>query len=153
MKLGDVEEGPVSLTCILTCKFTMTQHNVCWLSIIQADSTYSVQTHQSDHIFSYCYFCLVAESCPTLPCSPLSSGVCSNSLPLSQWCYPTISFSAAPLSSCLQSFPISGSLPTNRLFASGGQSPGTSASASVIPMNQGWFPLGLTGFISLMSKA
>ena len=51
-------------------------------------------------------------------------------------------------------FPESGSLPTNRLFASGGQSIGTSASASVIPMNiQGWFPLGLTGFISLMSKA
>ena len=97
MKLGDVEEGPVSLTWILTCKFTVTQHNVCWLSIIQADSTYSVQTHQSDHIFSYCCFCLVAESCPTLPCPPLSSWVCSNSLPLSQWCYPTISLCCTPL--------------------------------------------------------
>ena len=65
----------------------------------------------------------------------------------------TISSSAAPFSSCLQSFPESGSFPTSWLFASGGQRTGASASASALPMNiQGWFPLGLTGLISLLSK-
>ena len=63
------------------------------------------------------------------------------------------SSSAALFSSCLQSFPASGSFPMSQLFASGGQSIGTSTSASVLPVNfQGWFPLGLTGLISLLSK-
>ena len=58
-----------------------------------------------------------------------------------------------PFSSCLQSFPASGSFPMSPLFASGGQNIGASASASVLPMNiQDWFPLGLTGLISLQSK-
>ena len=58
-----------------------------------------------------------------------------------------------PLLLLLQSFPASGSFPVNGLFISGGQSIGASASASVLPMNiQGWFPLGLTGVISLQSK-
>jgi len=58
-----------------------------------------------------------------------------------------------PFSSCLQSFPASGSFPRSRLFASGGQSFGASAAASVLPRNiQGWFPLGLTHLISLLSK-
>ena len=75
----------------------------------------------------------------------------SNSWPVSQWCYLTISSSAALFSFCLQSFPASGSLPMSQLFTSGGQSIG--ASASVLPMNiQGWFPLGLTGLIFLQSK-
>ena len=87
------------------------------------------------------------------PCFPLSSGVCSNSCPLSWWCYLTISSSVSPFSFCLQSFPASGSFPVSQLFASGGQSIGASASASVLSVNiQGWFPLGLTGFISLQSK-
>ena len=78
--------------------------------------------------------------------------VCLNSCPLSQWCYWTISSSAAPFF-CLQSFPAWGSFPMSQLFASGGQNTGASASASVLPMNiQGWFPLGLPGFISLQSK-
>ena len=77
----------------------------------------------------------------------------SNSCPLSWWCHPTISSSVVPLSSCLQSLPASGSFPMSQLFASGDQSFGASASASVLPMNiQGWFPLGLTGLISLQSK-
>ena len=77
---------------------------------------------------------------------------CSNSCPLSQWCHPTISSSVAPFSSCLLSFPASGSFPVSQVFASGSQSIGASASASVFKMNiQGWFPLGLTGLI-LMSK-
>ena len=78
---------------------------------------------------------------------------CSNSCPSSQWCHPTISSSVIPFSSCLQSFPASGSFLMNRFFASGGQSIGASASASVLPMNiQDWSPLGWTGWISLQSK-
>ena len=89
-----------------------------------------------------------------LPCPLLSPGVCSNSCPLNQWCHPTISSSVPSSSTCLQSFPASGTFPM-MLFASGGQSIGASASvsASVPPMNiQGCFPLGLTGLISLQSK-
>ena len=81
------------------------------------------------------------------------SGACSNSHPLSWWCHPTISFSVIPFSSCLQYFPASGSFLMSWLFASGGQSIGASASASVFPMNiQDLFPLGLTCLISLQSK-
>ena len=83
-----------------------------------------------------------------LPCPSLSPGVCSNSCPLSWWCYLTISSSATLFSFCLQSFPASGSFTMSQLFTSGGQSIG--ASASVLPMNiQNWFPLGLTGLIIL----
>ena len=79
------------------------------------------------------------------PRPSLSPRVCSNSSPLSRWDHPTTSSSVARFSSCYQSFPSSGSFPVNRLFASGGQSTGASASESVLPMNiQGWFPLGLT---------
>ena len=88
-----------------------------------------------------------------LPCPLPTPGACSNSCPSSQWCHPTISSSAIPFSSCLQSFPASGSFPVTQFFASGGQSIGASASASVLPVNiQDWFPLGLTGLISLQSK-
>ena len=76
---------------------------------------------------------------------------CSNSCPLSWWCHPTISFFVVPFSSCLQSFPASGSFLMSWLLVSGGQT--TGASASVVPMNiRGWFPLGLTGLIFLQSK-
>ena len=88
-----------------------------------------------------------------LPCPSLFHWVCSNSCPLSQWWHPTISSSVTPLSSCPQSFPASWSFPVSQLFASGCQSIGASASVSVPPMNiQGWFPLGLTGVISLQSR-
>ena len=79
-------------------------------------------------------------------CPLPSPRVCSNSCPLSQWCHPNISSSVIPFSSCLQSFPASGSFPMSQLFASGGQMTGASASASILPMNiQSWFPLALTG--------
>ena len=87
------------------------------------------------------------------PCPSPTPGGHSNSCSLSQWCRATISSSVVPFSSCLQSFPASGPFPVSRFFTSGGQSCGVSASASVLPLNiQDWFPLGLTGWISLQSK-
>ena len=88
-----------------------------------------------------------------LPCPSPTPRAYSNSCPSSQWCHPTISSSLILFSSCLQSFPASGSLQMSQLFASGSQSIGVSASVSVLPINiQDWFPLGLTGWISLQSK-
>ena len=87
----------------------------------------------------------------SLPCPPPSPGACSNSCPLSQWCHPTILSSVFPFSSCLPSFPASGSFLMSWLFALGGQS--IRASVSVLTMNiQAWFPLWLTGLISLQFK-
>ena len=80
---------------------------------------------------------------PRLPCPSPTPGTCSNSCISSQWCHPTISSSVIPFSSCLQSYPTSGSFAMGWLFASGDQNTGVSASASVLPMNnQDWFPLG-----------
>ena len=107
--------------------------------VVQSLSRVSLQPHGLQHN---------RLSCP-LP----STGTCSNSCPLSQWCYPTIPSSVPCFSSCLQPFPASGSFPVNRLFTSGGQNIRASASASVLLMNiQGWFPLWFTGLISLQSK-
>ena len=78
-----------------------------------------------------------------LPCPSPSPRVNSNSCPLSRWCHPTIMSSVIPFSSCLQSFPASGSFPVTQNFASGGQTIVVSASASVLPVNiKDWFPLG-----------
>ena len=88
-----------------------------------------------------------------LPCPSPIPRAYSNSCPSSRWCHPTISFAVVPFSPCLQSFPESGSFPVSQSFTSGGQSVGALASASVLPVNiQDWFPLGLTGWISLQSK-
>ena len=101
---------------------------------------------------------LYPNLCNPMDCSPSGSSVLhylldSNSSPLSRWCHLTISSSATLFSFCLQSFPASRSFPTSWLLVSRGQSIGVSASATVIPMNiHGWFPLGLTGWISLQSK-
>ena len=103
----------------------------------------------------------VAQSCTTL-CNPMqhtrlpypspTPGACSNLSSSSQWCHPTILSSVFPFS-CLQSFSKSESFPVSQFFASGGQSIGVWASTSVLPMNiQDWFPLELTGWISLQSK-
>ena len=108
-------------------------------------------------------FSSVTQLCPTLqphglqharpPCPSPTPRVYSNSCPLSWWCHPTISCSVVPFSYCPQSFPASGSFQMSQFFASGGQSIGASALASVLPMNiQDWFPLGWTGWISLLSK-
>ena len=87
-----------------------------------------------------------------LPCPSLSPRACSNSCPLSRWCYLTIS-SSVTLFFCLQSFPASESFPMSQLFALASQSIGAVASASVFPMSiQSWFPLRLVSLISLLSK-
>ena len=87
------------------------------------------------------------------PCPSPTPGVYQNSCPLSQWCHSTISSSVILFSSCLQSFPASGSFPVSQFFASGGQSTGVSASTSVLPINsQDWSPLRWTGWISLQFK-
>ena len=99
----------------------------------------SLQPHESQHARP--------------PCPSPTPGVHSNSCPSSQWCHPAISSSVIPFSSCPQSLPALGSFPMSQLFASGGQSSGVSASASVLPMNsQDWSPLGWTRWISLQSK-
>ena len=87
------------------------------------------------------------------PCQSPTPWVHSNAHLSSWWCHPAISSSVVPFSSCPQSFPASGSFPMSQLFASGGQSIGVSASASVLPVNtQDWSPLGWTGWIFLQSK-
>ena len=81
-----------------------------------------------------------------LPCPSLSPRICSNSCSLNWWCHPTVSTSVTPVSSCLQSFPVSGTFPMSQFLACGGQNIG--ASASVLPMNiQTWYPFGLKGKI------
>ena len=107
--------------------------------------------------------CSVAQPCLTL-CDPIDKAcqasvsiktpkACSKSCPLSWWCHPAISSSVILFSSHLQSFPASGSFQTSQFFASGGQSIGVSASASVLSMNtQDWFPLGWTSLIPLQAK-
>ena len=106
--------------------------------------------------------CLVPQSCLTLwplewqhtrfPHPSPPPRACSNSCPLSGWCHPTVS-SSVTLFFCLQSFPASGSFPMRWFFASGGQSIGASVLVSALPVNvQGWFPLGLTAFIFLLSE-
>ena len=90
---------------------------------------------------------LSSSSSSRLPCPLLCLRVCSNSCAFGWWCHPTISFFISPFS-CPQPFLASGSLPMSRIGKDS-----VSASASVLPMNiQGWFPLGLTGLISLLSK-
>ena len=88
-----------------------------------------------------------------LPCPSPTPEAYSHSCPSSWWCHPTISSFVIPFSSCLQSFPPSGSFPKSEFFASARQNMWVSASASVLPMNiQDWFHLGLTGWISSQSK-
>ena len=128
--------------------------NYCWKILTNIWAFSKVQ--------SFCnQFSSVAQLCPAVrdpmdcsmpgfPCPSSTPVACSNSCPLSWWCHLIISSSAVPFSSCLQSFPASGSFPLSQFFTSGGQNIG--ASASALPMNiQDWFPLALTGLISLQS--
>ena len=91
---------------------------------------------------SHAWLCDPIDEHARLTCPSPSPRACSNSRPFSQWCYPTISSSDIPVSSCPQSFPGPGSFLKSGFFASGGQSIGTSALASVLPVNiQDWLPL------------
>ena len=124
------------------------------------DNTYCLLSNTQNYsVYQILQFsCSVVSNClqphelqhARLPCPSPTPRACWNSCPSSQWCHPTISSSAVPFFSCLQSFPASGSFPMNHFFASGGQSIRVSASASVLPMNtQDWFPLGWTCWIPL----
>ena len=133
----------------------MTGTNVWWRGIRSPWNALCIQKHfvvvvQSLSLSDYLWPHGMQHT--RLPCpSPLSE--LPQTLPFSQWCHPTISFSAVPFSSCLQTFPLSTSFPINWLFPWGVQIMGASALASVPPVYiQDWFPLGLTGLILLQSK-
>ena len=129
----------LNIFLVLTCKAT------------GFSLTYNIGMHLCLHKPYFCQDIHMQHA--GLPCPSLSPGACSHSCLLSQWCHPTILASVVPFSSCPQSSLASRSFPVNQLFASGGQSIGASASVSVLPMNiQGWYPLWLTGLISLLSK-
>ena len=116
-------------------------HNKCylWVQFSRSVVSNSLRPHGLQHT--------------RIPCPSPTPGAYSNSCPSNWWCHPTISSSVIPFSSCLQSFPASGSFLMSQFFTSGGQSIGVSASASVLPMNiQDWFPLGWTSWISLLSQ-
>ena len=130
-----------------------------YMEMINCDDSPTVLLWQV--YFSVCMLLFNCSVCWTLckpmdtrlPCPLPSPGVCSKSRPLSRRSHKTISSSIGPFSSCLQSFPASGSFPMSQFFTSGGQSTGVLASVSVLPMNiQDWFPLGLTVSTSLQSK-
>ena len=133
-----------SKTQILHCvhskhEFWTKDSLLTWISSVQLLSHVWLQPHGLQHARP--------------PCPSPTPRVYWNSCSLGQWCHPAISSSVIPLSSCLQSFPASGSFPMSQLFTSGGQSTGVSASTSVLLMNvQDWFPLGWTGWTSLQSK-
>ena len=138
----------------LTGSIALLSNRLSWLF-----SSTTVWKHQ----FFNAQFSSVAQLCLTLkphrlqharpPCPSPTPRACSNSCPLSRCCHPTISSSVVPFSSHLQSFPASGTFPRSQFLPSGGQSIGVSASALVLPMTiQHWFPLGLTGWISLQSR-
>ena len=122
--------------CVITIHGWDTFSSVQFSHSVVSDS---LQPHESQH--------------PRPPCPSPSPGVHSNSCPSSRWCYPAISSSVIPFSSCPQLLPASESFPMSQLFAWGGQSTGVSALASVLPKNtQDWSPLGWTSWISLQSK-
>ena len=141
-----------------SCVYTVINYRKEW----STDACYQVDEPWKHSV----QFSSVAQSCRLFatpwttapPCDgqascPSPTPRASNSSSLSWWCYPTISSSVVAFSSCLQPFPASGSFQMSWLFASGGQSIGVLASASVLPMNsQDWSPLGWSGWISLQSK-
>ena len=141
------------------CLLLLGQQNIVAISIIYRLCYYSEKIIK--YKYGFCCCCSVAKSCLTLS-NPMDYSMpgstvlhylpeFAHSCPLSWWCYLNISSSVAPLSFCLQFLPASESFPVNQVFASCGQS--IKASDSVCPKNtQCWFPLGLTGWISLQAK-
>ena len=140
-----VMSGNIPLCCVNSHVHGQTGDYLPWksrVSSVQFSSSVvsdSLGPHESQHA--------------RLPCPPPTPRVYPNSCPLSWWCHPTISSSVVPFSLHLQSFPASESFQMSQLFATGGQSIGVSASASILPMNtQDWSPLEWTCWISLQSK-
>ena len=130
------------------CIFTPLHHNPVsanWLCCVSDEQTQDSVQFSSSVISDSLWPHELQYTRP--PCPSPTPGAYPNSCPLSQWCHPAISSSVVPFSSCLQSFPASGSYPVSQLFASGGQSIGLSVSASVLAMNiQDWLPLGFDWF-------
>ena len=152
---------PHSAALKLTCK--RRSFLILWIFVMGKDGGQRKKAQGLDHMHVKQLVSSVTQSCLTLqphgllhsrpPRPSPTPRAYSNPCPLSRWCHSTISSSVISFSSCLQSFPASGSFQMSQLFASGGQSIGVSALASVLPINiQGWFPLGWTGWISLQSK-
>ena len=134
---------------------SLTVVNICNIDIYQIITTCTLKLHSYMSV-KFCRSVMSDFLWPRglqhtrLPCPSSNPRAYSNSRPSSWWFHPTISPSVGPISSCLQSFPASGSFPKSWFFASCSQSIGASASSTVLPMNiQGWFPLKLTGLISL----
>ena len=134
------------------CKYCWYEHWSAYILSISVFCFFLIYAQERNCWVIWWFLSAAAPDLGALLLFPWSSGCYANSYPLSQWCHPTIS-SSVILFSCPQSFPTSGSFQMSQLFTSGGQSIGVSASTSVLPMNiQDWFPLGLTGCISLQSK-
>ena len=154
------EPGSLQSTGSQRVDTTEATEHACMQVLSECSHKRFMRIHQRQMHCTDVQFHSGAQSCPTLwtaahqaSLSITNSWRYSNSCPSSQWCHPTISSSVVPFSSHLQSFPASGSFLMSQFFASGGQSIGVSASASVLPMNiQDWSALGWTGWISLQSK-
>ena len=145
--LGEETPFPIDVK-ILSAKSTQTQSLLYQCSAIWVGSRYTVSQFSRSVMSDSLWPHGLQHARP--PCPSPTSGAYSNSCPSRWWCHPIISSSVVPFSSHLQSFPASGSFPMSQFFASGGQSTGVSASASILPMNiQDWFPLGWTCWISL----
>ena len=111
------------------------------------------ENYGANHEISQFSLCDPKEQHTRLLCPSAAPRACSNSCPSSWRCHPTISSCVISFSSCLQSFPATGSFPMSQIFTSGSQSIGASALGWVLPMNiQSWLPLGWTGWISLQSN-
>ena len=125
-----------------------------WTAACQASLSFTISQFSSIQSLSHVWLLVIPwNAAHQASLSITNSQSLLKLMSLSRWCHPTISSSFVPFSSHLQNFPTSRSFPVNQFFASGGQSIGVSASASVLPMNiQDWFPLGWTGWISLQSK-
>ena len=141
--------------CVCVCVFTVRIVGIKGKDVYNILTGHGVRRNWKPFSVMLLFSCSVVPHCSCHrglkharpPCPSLSPGVFSNLCPLSWWCHPTISSSIAPFSSCHQSFPASESFPMSQIFNSGGKSFGTSASASVLPINiQGWLPLELTGW-------
>ena len=142
--------GPVFWLSYLTIKFYLNWHIYLNSALWTLRETSSAQCSSS--VLSDSLWCHGFQQA-RLPCPSPAPRACLNSWPLSWWCHSTISSSVIPFSSCLRSFPASGSFQRSQLFSFGGQSIGVSALASVLPLNtQEWSPLEWTGWISLQSK-